>query len=99
MITNLLNRVQNIFEEHRVELESELEDRDDEDRGTCSFEELFKAMKICGILTGNFDDDIMEFIQFLAMRHSKSLNEIKYAEFIRALNDEFSLLEDKVSRW
>jgi hypothetical protein len=76
MVTSLLNRCQNLFEDQRIELAEELDDRDDEDTGVCSWEDLIRCMKLCQITVGTFDDDIIEFLQYLAMRHSKSLEEI-----------------------
>lgn len=56
-------------------------------------------MKMIGILVGTFDPEIKEFIQFLAMRHSETLEEVNYQELIKAFSDEFNFIEDKKSRW
>lgn len=51
-----------MLEEHRVELETELDDQDYEDKGTASLSDIFKSMKMIGILVGTFDPEIKEFI-------------------------------------
>lgn len=33
------------------------------------------------------------------MRHSKSLEEVDYKELIKAFSEDFSLIDDKHSRW
>ena len=88
-----------MFEETRIELETELDDQDYEDTGFAALSEIYKSMKILGIMTGTFDDDIKDFIQFLAMRHSKSLEEVKFAKFLEPFNEDYNYLEDTKSIW
>jgi hypothetical protein len=38
-------------------------------------------------------------MNFLAMRHSKNLNEVVYKDFCAALDPDYSYLEDKKSIW
>lgn len=52
-------------------------------------------MKIIGMYPDSFDDEIKDFILFLAMRHSKSLEEINYKHFINSLKEDFSFIEDE----
>ena len=73
-ITGMLSRLQNMFEEQRIELETELDDQDYEDTGCASLDDIYKSMRIVGMMTNQFDEDIKDFISFLAMRHSKSLD-------------------------
>lgn len=51
-----------MLEEHRVELETELDDQDYEDKGTASYDDILKSMKIIGIMVGAFDAEIKEFL-------------------------------------
>ena len=38
-------------------------------------------------------------MNFLAMRHSKNLDEVVYKDFIAALDPDYSYIEDKKSIW
>lgn len=72
-ITSLLNRIQGMFEDYATELLQELEDQDYDDEGTQPMDEIIKSMKLVGLFPDSWDEDILEFINFLAFRHSKSL--------------------------
>jgi hypothetical protein len=56
-------------------------------------------MKIVGMYPDSFDDDIKDFILFLAMRHSRSLQEINYKHLINSLKEDFSFIDDEKSQW
>lgn len=45
----------------------------------------------------SFEDDIKDFILFLAMRHSKSLEEINFKKFLNCLKEDYSLIDDEKS--
>jgi len=38
-------------------------------------------------------------MNFLAMRHSKSLEEVAYKDFVNALDPDYSYIDDKKSIW
>ena len=38
--------------------------------------DIYKSMKLVGLYPDSWDEDIREFIEFMAMRHSTGLNEI-----------------------
>ena len=61
--------------------------------------EIFKSMKLVGMFPDSFDEDIRDFISFLAFRHSKSLEEIQYKDFMKVFDDDYSIIEDKKSIW
>jgi hypothetical protein len=96
-ITSLLGRVQSIFENYYDDLEEELKDQDYDDQNITSQEDLFKSMKIVGMFPDSFEDDIKDFILFLAMRHSKSLEEINFKKFLNCLKEDYSLIDDEKS--
>jgi hypothetical protein len=54
-------------------------------------------MKIVGMYPDSLDDDIKDFLLFLAMRHSKSLQEINYKHFINSLKEDYSFIDDEKS--
>ena len=56
-------------------------------------------MKVIGIMVGNFDPEVKDFIYFLAMRHSKSLDEVRYPDLLKAFGEDFNFIDDKKSRW
>lgn len=56
-------------------------------------------MKLVGLYPDSWDEDIREFVEFMAMRHSASLHEIQYKELIKVLDEDYNYLEDKKSIW
>jgi hypothetical protein len=95
----MLRKVWNEFEVNLVELEENLRDQDEDDIGTLSLEQIYQVMRMNQIKTNNFEPEVTEFLQFLAMRHSDSLEAVDYEQLIKALNDEFSFIDDKKSKW
>lgn len=62
-------------------------------------EDIWKNMQICGLYPKGFDDDVREFLQFLAIRHSESLEAVNYKKFMAAFDEDYNLLEDGPSKW
>lgn len=98
-ITSLLGRVQGLFDEQREEFADELEGRDYDDLGTAPMESIYESMALVGLHPNQFDSEITDFMNFLALRHSKSLEEVSYKDFVRALDPDYSYIEDKESIW
>ena len=98
-ITSLLNRLQGMFEDYKTELLEELESQDYDDLGTCPMADIYKSMKLVGLYPDSWDEDIREFVEFMAMRHSTSLHEIQYKDFIKIFEEDYNYLEDKKSMW
>ena len=61
--------------------------------------EIIKSMKLVGLYPDSFDEDIRDFIDFLAFRHSKTLDEIEYKDFMKVFDEEYSFIDDKKSIW
>ena len=98
-LTSLLTRIQGLFEEQRVELEEELVDRDYEDAGTATMEEIFETMGLIGLQPKSFDQEVTDFLEFLAMRHAKSLKAVPYKDLVKCFDEDYNLIEDKKSIW
>lgn len=94
-LSSLLGRLQSVFEDTRKELLEELKDTDYDDIGTASLEDIFKAMKLIGISSDSLDEELREFLAFMAMRHSQSLEEINYEKLLAAFDSDYMLIEDK----
>jgi hypothetical protein len=88
-----------MFESAKDELRQDLEDQDYDDEGTTSMEEIWKSIQLCGLYHKNFDEDVRDFLLFLAMRHSKSLSEVNFKRFMKVFEEDYNLLEDGPSRW
>ena len=71
-----------------------MEDQDYDDLGTSPMEDIFKTMKMNGINPDSLDDELKEFMIFLAMRVSKSLSEIDYKEFAKVFEPSYNLIEN-----
>jgi hypothetical protein len=98
-ITSLLNRLQGIFEDYKSDLLQEIEDQDYDDLGTAPIEDIYKCMKLVGLYPDTWDEDIIEMIEFMAMRQSSGLDEIQYKDLMKVLDEDYSYLEDKKSIW
>ena len=61
--------------------------------------DIIKSMKLVGLYPDSFDEEIIDFIYFLAMRHSKNLEEIEYKSFMKVFDEDYNLIEDKKSIW
>ena len=62
-------------------------------------DEIIKSMKLVGLYPDSFDEDIRDFIDFLAMRHSKGLDDIEYKDFMKVFEEDYSFIDDKKSIW
>ena len=93
-ITSMLSRLQDLFDDHREELAQELEDQDYDDLGTCELSDIFKTMKMNGINPETMDEELREFMLFLAMRVSNSLAEVDYKEFVKVFEPGYNLIEN-----
>jgi hypothetical protein len=98
-ITSLLGRVQGLFEDKREEFTDELEGRDYDEHGTAMMENIHESIGLVGIRPSQLDDEIKDFLDFLAMRHSKSLDEVVYKDFLKALDPDYNYIEDKKPIW
>jgi len=98
-ITSLLSQLQNLFESTREDLLQDLEDQDYDDLGTAPMDEIWKSMQLAGLYPKNFDEEVRDFILFLAMRHSRSLAEVDFKKLMKAFEEDYSFLEDEQSRW
>lgn len=85
-----------MFEDVREDLLEDLRDVDEEDEGYISQDLLFKAIKILNL---HPDEELTDFLLFLAMRHSKSMEAINYSKLVEALHEDFNLVEDERSIW
>jgi hypothetical protein len=61
--------------------------------------EILKSMKLVGLFPDSWDEDILEFIYFLAFRHSKSLEEIDYKKFMKVFDEDYSFIDDSPCLW
>ena len=62
-------------------------------------ENIYESMGLVGLHPDQFDSEITDFMNFLAIRHSKSLEEVVYKNFVAALDPDYSYIEDKKSIW
>lgn len=69
-VTSMLSRLQSLFEDHRTELLTELEDADYDEAGTAPVEDIWKAMKLVGLYPDSWDEELREFLVFMMMRPS-----------------------------
>ena len=56
-------------------------------------------MKLVGLFPNQFDPDVTDFLEFMALRYSESLNEVVFADFMNIFDEDYSYIDDKQSRW
>jgi hypothetical protein len=56
-------------------------------------------MKLVGLYPDSMDEDLREFIIFMAMRPSKSLKAVAYKDLCKMFDEDYSYIEDKKSIW
>jgi hypothetical protein len=56
-------------------------------------------MKLVGLYPDSFDEDLREFLIFMAMRPSSSLKEVVYKDLCKIFDEDYMFLEDKKSIW
>jgi len=98
-ITQLLKQINLMFEEKRFDLEQELEDTDYEDTRVAKMTDIYKAMKmvIGHSFVDDMENDVKEFLEYLAMYFSESLDKVRYEKLISAFDEDFSFNEK--SKW
>ena len=57
-------------------------------------DEIFKIMKINGINPDTMDEELKDFMMFLAMRQSKSFSQVDYKAFMKVFESDYNLIED-----
>ena len=61
--------------------------------------DIFKAMKLLGVFVDQWDPELRDFLDFLAMRHSKSLEEVAYKELVKVFDEDYSFIDHKRTEW
>lgn len=56
-------------------------------------------MKLIGLYPDSWDEDIKDFVQFMAMRQSTGLDQIQYKELLKIFDEDYNYIEDKRSIW
>lgn len=56
-------------------------------------------MKLAGLFPDSWDEDLRDFLVFMMMRPSKSLQAVAYKDFCKIFSEDYVLLEDKKSIW
>lgn len=62
---------------------------DEDSNGYLSFEQIQKLWRVGGHPT--LDEELTEFLEFLALRASPSLKKVNYEEFCKIFDDSFTL--------
>ena len=85
-----------MFEEVIGDLPEDFELLDEDDVGYIPLSEILKDLKMKQIMP---NDELLDFIKFLAMRHSKDLNKINYKKLVETFSEDFIMAEDERSIW
>lgn len=89
-ISGELRRVQTILE--NINKEDFLEDlglEDEDSQLTLTWEQIMRIWRIDNL--PKLDDELTEFLKYVAMRHSANLQEIRYADWVTAFNEDYCI--------
>jgi hypothetical protein len=89
-ISGELRRVCMITE--NVNIEDFLEDlglEDEDNSGTLQWEQIKRIWRVDNL--PKLDDELWEFMRYIALRHSDSLAEVKYNDWIQAFQEDYSI--------
>lgn len=56
-------------------------------------------MGLVGRSPKQFDEEVISFIEFIAMKHATSLDQVPYKHFLKAFTEDYEFLQDKKSIW
>lgn len=71
---------------------SSLEDlglEDEDSQLTLTWEQIMRIWRIDNL--PKLDDELTEFLKYVAMRHSANLQEIRYADWVTAFNEDYCI--------
>ena len=85
----MLSRLQGIVGEKRVDLLDDFNLEDEDSNGFLSFTQLQKVWKYDGL--PQLDEELTEFMEFLALHCSPSLKKVNYEDFCKVFEEDFSL--------
>lgn len=88
-LDSMLSRLQGIMSGKSAEFLDDLNLDDEDSNGYLPFEQLQKVWKYGGLPT--LDEELTEFLEFLALRASPSLKKVNYEEFCKVFDDGFTL--------
>ena len=88
-LDSMLSRLQGIMSGKAAEFIDDLNLDDEDSNGFLPFEQIQKVWKYGGNPT--LDEELTEFMEFLALRCSSSLKKVNYEEMCQVFNDGFVL--------
>ena len=88
-LDSMLSRLQGIMSGKDAEFLDDLNLDDEDSNGFVPFEQLQKVWKYGGLPT--LDEELTEFMEFLALRASPSLKKVNYEDFCKVFDDGFTL--------
>ena len=56
-------------------------------------------MNLIDLHPKSFDEEITQFLEFMAMRHAKNLEQVPYKEFVKCFDEDYNFIDDKKSIW
>ena len=91
-LESMLSRLQGIMGAKKDDFLEDLNMDDEDSNSYLPFEQIQKVWKLSGL--PNLDEELTEFMEFLALRCSSSLKRVKYEELCQIFNEDFSLGSD-----
>lgn len=75
-----------------VNKEDFLEDlglEDEDSCGTLTWEQIMRIWRIDNL--PRLDEDLTEFLKYIALRHSASLSEVRYGEWMQSMSEDYCI--------
>lgn len=88
-LDSMLSRIQGIMDGKKSDFIDDLNLEDEDSNGFLSFEHIQKVWKYSG--HPSLDEELTEFLEFLALRCSSSLKKVNYEDFCEVFDDSFAI--------
>lgn len=88
-LESMLSRLQGIMSGKAADFLDDLNLDDEDSNGYLPFEQIQKVWKYSGL--PSLDEELTEFLEFLALRSSPSLKKVNQEEFCKVFDDGFTL--------
>ena len=88
-VDSMLSRLQGIVSGKTEEMLVDFDLEDDDSNGFLPFEQILKVWRCAGLPT--LDEELSEFMEFLALHCSPSLKKVDFEEFAKVFEDGYTL--------
>ena len=89
VITGMLSRLQSILEDKTEDFLDDLNLEDEDSENYLPIDKIMRVWRVSGLPT--LDEDLAEFVNYMALRDSHTLKRVNYREFCKIFNSDYLL--------